>query len=36
MRDERVELTYADVATRVDALAEQFAAMGVGRETSSP
>jgi long-chain acyl-CoA synthetase len=31
MRDGRVELTYADVATRVDAVAEQFAAMGVGR-----
>ena len=31
MRDDRVELTYADVATRVDAVAEQFAAMGVGR-----
>ena len=31
MRDGRVELTYAEVATRVDAVAEQFAAMGVGR-----
>jgi hypothetical protein len=31
MRDDRVELTYVNVATRVDALAEQFAAMGVGR-----
>ena len=31
MRDDRVELTYAEVATRVDAVAEQFAAMGVGR-----
>ena len=35
MRDDRVELTYADVTTRVDAGAEQFAEMGVGRETSS-
>jgi long-chain acyl-CoA synthetase len=31
MRDDRVELTYANIATRVDALAEQFAATGVGR-----
>jgi long-chain acyl-CoA synthetase len=31
MRDDRVELTYGEVATRVDAVAEQFAALGVGR-----
>jgi hypothetical protein len=31
MRDGEAELTYAEVATRVDAVAEQFAAMGVGR-----
>ncbi len=31
MRDTDVELTYAEVARRVDAVAEQFAAAGVGR-----
>jgi long-chain acyl-CoA synthetase len=31
MRDINVELTYAEVARRVDAAAEQFAAAGVGR-----
>jgi long-chain acyl-CoA synthetase len=31
VRDGEVELTYAEVATRVDAVAEQFAAAGVGR-----
>ena len=31
MRDTQVELTYAEVARRVDAVAEQFAAAGVGR-----
>ena len=31
MRDTRLELTYAEVARRVDAVAEQFAAAGVGR-----
>ena len=31
MRDTNVELTYAEVARRVDAVAEQFAAAGVGR-----
>jgi acyl-CoA synthetase (AMP-forming)/AMP-acid ligase II len=31
MRDSAVELTYADVARRVDAVAEQFATLGVGR-----
>ena len=31
MRDTNVELTYAEVAQRVDAVAEQFAAAGVGR-----
>ena len=31
MRDTRVELTYAEVARRVDAVAAQFAAAGVGR-----
>ena len=31
MRDMNVELTYAEVARRVDAVAEQFAAAGVGR-----
>jgi long-chain acyl-CoA synthetase len=31
MRDANVELTYAEVARRVDAVAEQFAAAGVGR-----
>jgi acyl-CoA synthetase (AMP-forming)/AMP-acid ligase II len=31
LRDESVELTYADVAGRVDAVAEQFAARGIGR-----
>src|ERR1700756_2406944 len=31
MRDANVELTYAEVARRVDALAGQFAAAGVGR-----
>jgi len=31
LRDEAVELTYAQVARRVDAVAEQFAARGVGR-----
>ena len=31
MRDTNRELTYAEVALRVDAIAEQFAAAGVGR-----
>ena len=31
LRDEDVELTYAEVARRVEAAAEQFAAAGVGR-----
>jgi long-chain acyl-CoA synthetase len=31
MRDANAELTYAEVAQRVDAVAEQFAAAGVGR-----
>jgi len=31
MRDTKVELTYSEVAQRVDAVAEQFAAAGVGR-----
>ena len=31
MRDTQVELTYAEVARRVDAVAGQFAAAGVGR-----
>src|SRR6266545_7640406 len=31
LRDGAVELTYADFARRVDAVAEQFAASGVGR-----
>jgi acyl-CoA synthetase (AMP-forming)/AMP-acid ligase II len=31
MRDTQLELTYAEVARRVDAVAEQFAAAGVGR-----
>src|SRR6516162_10237045 len=31
MRDTNSELTYAEVALRVDAVAEQFAAAGVGR-----
>ncbi|HWJ51786.1 MAG TPA: AMP-binding protein [Propionibacteriaceae bacterium] len=31
VRDGSVELTYGEVATRVDAVAEQFAALGVGR-----
>jgi long-chain acyl-CoA synthetase len=31
VRDGEVELTYAEAATRVDAVAEQFAAAGVGR-----
>src|SRR5689334_5153726 len=31
LRDEAVELTYAQVARRVEAVAEQFAARGVGR-----
>ena len=31
LRDGAVELTYAEVARRVEAVAEQFAAMGVGR-----
>jgi acyl-CoA synthetase (AMP-forming)/AMP-acid ligase II len=31
MRDADTELTYADVARRVDAVAEQFSAMGIGR-----
>jgi len=31
MRDMNSELTYAEVALRVDAVAEQFAAAGVGR-----
>ncbi len=31
MRDTQVELTYAEAARRVDAVAEQFAAAGVGR-----
>jgi acyl-CoA synthetase (AMP-forming)/AMP-acid ligase II len=31
MRDTQVELTYAEVAHRVDAIAGQFAAAGVGR-----
>jgi len=31
LRDEAVQLTYAQVAQRVDAVAEQFAARGVGR-----
>jgi hypothetical protein len=31
MRDSNVELTYADVARRVDAIAEQFAELGVKR-----
>ena len=31
MRDTRLELTYAEVARRVDAVAGQFAAAGVGR-----
>ena len=31
MRDMRVELSYAEMARRVDAVAEQFAAAGVGR-----
>ncbi len=31
MRDTDVELTYAEVARRVEAVAEQFAAAGVGR-----
>ena len=31
VRDGEVELTYGEVATRVDAVAEQFAALGVGR-----
>ncbi len=31
MRDTKVELTYAEVGRRVDAIGEQFAAAGVGR-----
>ena len=31
MRDTNAELTYAEVARRVDAVAGQFAAAGVGR-----
>src|ERR1700730_2240653 len=31
LRDGDTELTYADVARRADAVAERFAAMGVGR-----
>ncbi|HSO54540.1 MAG TPA: AMP-binding protein [Actinomycetes bacterium] len=31
VRDGEVELTYGEVATRVDAVAEQFAALGVSR-----
>src|SRR5271166_2761317 len=31
MRDTKVELTYAEVGRRVDAVGEQFAAAGVGR-----
>jgi acyl-CoA synthetase (AMP-forming)/AMP-acid ligase II len=31
VRDTNVELTYAEAARRVDAIAEQFAAAGVGR-----
>lgn len=30
MRDGRIELTYADVARRVDAVAEQYAGLGIG------
>ena len=36
MRDTNAELTYAEVARRVDAVAGQFAAAGVGRGTWSP